>query len=392
MGKVTELDRTGAGMLRTAEGEALDSMMAVGKAPWHYSKNEDMIALLDSGAKVTSKEVNEVAGLDWQVYQTPAYICLGEGMPHPAGEIKPVLNDLGIVIPAANENLSFKLVGTQREQGGPPEPDYYLNVRDDIHRVIGVVKKRYRIFQNTEAPTFLDNLVDSGEALYETAGSLHGGSQVYWLMRLPESVTIAGDPREKLETYILLTNSHDGSTAIIVAIVTIRVVCQNTLAWSLRNAIRTMKIKHTESAKEKFAEARRTLEIGYAYQAELAEVGEKMLDVSFSNDDLQKFLDTLVPTPKPEIVKGKVTNQRGITMAENTKNGIKTIYFNNETQEHIQGTLWGVVQACSYFGDHMSISRNTESSAEENRFKRLTSGQTIGSEAFVLASKKLALV
>ena len=95
-------------------------------------------------------------------------------------------------------------------------------------------------------------------------------------MKLPEGVNIAGDPREKIETYILLTNSHDGSTSIVVAVVPIRVVCENTLAWALKGAQRTMKVKHTESAKDQFIEARRTLEIGFNYQQALREIGDQL--------------------------------------------------------------------------------------------------------------------
>ena len=377
-------------MLRLVSGEGIDSMMAVGKSPWHYTYNQDMIKLLDEGTKVTSKEINEVAGLDWNVYQTPAYIYVG-------GE--PAIDTTGYVeTPNQVElqpNLGFKLVGTQREANKQPVPDYYLNVRDDIHRVVGVVKKRYRLFQNVEAPIFLDNLVDSGDAVYETAGSLHGGSQVWWLMKMPEGVSVAGDAREKLETYLLLTNSHDGSTSIVVAVVTIRVVCQNTLAWSLRSAIRNMKVKHTESAKEQFMEARRTLELGFTYQAELGQIADEMVNTSFSDAEFTKFLDSLVPTPEPitgHNAKGEtvVKNQRGITMAQNTKGTITQVYFNNPTQKNIEGTLWGAVQACQFYSDHQSISRETDdSSKDENRFKRLTSGQNLGSEAF---TKALALV
>lgn len=377
-------------MLRLVTGEGLDTMMAVGKSPWHYTYNQDMIKMFEEDTKITSKEINEVAGLDWNVYQTPAYLYVGAG---DNGGFGPNLDISGTVIedqPGPNGVGGFKLVGTQREAGKKPEPDYWLNVRDDIHRVIGVVKKRYRLFQNVEAPIFLDNLVDSGDATYETAGSLHGGSQVWWLMKLPEGVSIGGDEREKLETYILLTNSHDGSTSVVVAVVTVRVVCQNTLAWSLSSALRTMKVKHTESAKDRFMEARRTLELGFTYQAELAELGDQMVNTSFSDAEFTAFLGSLVPTPKKVKKDGKIINKRSITMAKNTKGLIKHVYYNNETQQHVVGTVWGAVQACQFYSDHMSISRTTDdSSSEENRFKRLVSGQNLGSEAF---AKALTLV
>lgn len=378
MMKERDLDDCGAGMLRASNGEALDSMMAVGKSPWHYSYNEDMIRLHNEGTKITSKQVNEAAGLDWNVYQTPAFI-------YPGALAEAKIDMDGYVI-ESDISHAFKLVGTQRVEGEAPVPDYYLNVRDDIHRVVGVVKKRYRIFQNAEAPIFLDNLVDSGDATYETAGSLHGGSEAWWLMKLPEGITIAGDPRERIETYILLTNSHDGSTSIVVAVVPIRVVCQNTLAWALRSAVRSMKVKHTESAKDQFMEARRTLEIGFTYQAELAKIGDELANTSFTDAEFQAFLDSLVPTPEAVVKDNRVTNQRGITMALNTKATIRRIYHEHSTQTHLVGTLWGALQACQYYSDHLSISRTTDdASAEENRFKRLTLGQTLGSRALTTA-------
>jgi phage/plasmid-like protein (TIGR03299 family) len=370
------LDRTGAGLLRDANGDAVDSMVSIGKPPWHYAENAELIRLRRQGETLTSKDVNELAGLTWTVYQSPAYLYVGR---------QPDLRENGFLAQPASAGVGrgFKLVGTQRNPGSVPEPDYYLNVRDDIHRVVGIVKKRYRVFQNLEAPIFLDNLVDSGDAIYETAGSLHGGSQVWWLMKLPEGVAVAGDAREELETYILLTNSHDGSTSIVVAIVTIRVVCQNTLAWSLGNALRTMKIRHTESAKEQFMEARRTLELGFTYQSELLTIGDQMLHTPFSDDHFQTFLDSLVPTPEAVVKDNKVTNQRGITMANNTKREITNIYYHHETQTHLTGTLWGAVQAVQNYSDHLSISRTTDDAKpEENRFKRLTSGANLGSKGF----------
>jgi hypothetical protein len=76
-------------------------------------------------------------------------------------------------------------------------------------------------------------------------------------------------------------------------------------------------------------------------------------------------------------------------VAENTRGLIASVYFNNETQDDIRGTLWGAVQACQFVADHLSTSRNTEASADENRFKRLTSESTLGSKAFLLARRGL---
>jgi phage/plasmid-like protein (TIGR03299 family) len=208
-------------------------------------------------------------------------------------------------------------------------------------------------------------------------------------MKFPEGLNVAGDPREKIETYILLTNSHDGSTSVVIAVVPIRVVCQNTLAYGLRSAIRAAKVRHTESAEQRFVEARRALEIGFNYTAELGQIADEMVNTSFSDEEFTAFLDSLVPTPEPVVRDNKVTNQRSITMALNTKGLITQVYYHNETQENIRDTLWGAVQACQFHADHASIFRQTDSSPDENRFKKLTSGQNLGSNAFTKALELL---
>jgi len=66
---------------------------------------------------------------------------------------------------------------------------------------------------------------------FETVGSLNGGRRVWVLATLPEYIEVGGDP---VRPYVLLMNSHDGSTAVIAATTPVRVVCQNTLNPDIR--------------------------------------------------------------------------------------------------------------------------------------------------------------
>ena len=84
--------------------------------------------------------------------------------------------------------------------------------------------------QNEEAFQFVDQLLGS-DLHFETAGSLHGGRRVWVLAALPQHVQVGGDA---IRPYVLLMNSHDGSTAVIAATTPVRVVCQNTLNPDVR--------------------------------------------------------------------------------------------------------------------------------------------------------------
>ena len=66
---------------------------------------------------------------------------------------------------------------------------------------------------------------------YHTGGYLKNGEVIWLLARLPSDIRVRGD--DILETYLLFTNSHDGSVAIDIRLTTVRVVCQNTLSLAL---------------------------------------------------------------------------------------------------------------------------------------------------------------
>ena len=109
---------------------------------------------------------------------------------------------------------------------------YKANVRSTDGRVLGIVSDRYKVVQNQDAFQFTDELLGEG-VTYETAGSLQMGRKVWMLARMPQRYIIAGD---EIAPYLVIMNSHDGSSGVKVAMTPIRVVCQNTLNLALNSA------------------------------------------------------------------------------------------------------------------------------------------------------------
>ncbi|MBA4190801.1 MAG: alpha/beta hydrolase, partial [Planctomycetaceae bacterium] len=162
------------------------AVMVAGDPPWH--KLGQNVSEAQS-----SSEAMHLAGLDWVVQQW---------------------------------NLVARCEGIEHEVTGR-----VANIRSDTKAILGVVSTGYRVFQNRAAFEFFDAIVQEKLAVYETAGSLRGGRQVWILARLPKTLRAAGE--DEIRPYVLLTNSHDGSKALRMIPTTIRVVCANTLNLAL---------------------------------------------------------------------------------------------------------------------------------------------------------------
>jgi phage/plasmid-like protein (TIGR03299 family) len=103
--------------------------------------------------------------------------------------------------------------------------------RGDHRRVLGVVHPDFRPLQNREGAEMFHRLLDVGERRYHTGGYLRSGEVVWLLARLPHWIAV--DKNDAVETYLLYSNSHDGSQAIEIRLTTVRVVCRNTLSQAL---------------------------------------------------------------------------------------------------------------------------------------------------------------
>jgi phage/plasmid-like protein (TIGR03299 family) len=116
-------------------------------------------------------------------------------------------------------------------------PQRQAVVRDDVlpgqaGRVLGVVHPNFRVLQNADGAALFDSLFGKGQRVYHTGGYLKKGEVVWLMAKLPESIVLPGE--DKLDTYLLFSNSHDGTLPIDIRLTTVRVVCNNTLSIALR--------------------------------------------------------------------------------------------------------------------------------------------------------------
>ena len=116
-------------------------------------------------------------------------------------------------------------------------PQRQAIVRDDVlpgqpGRVLGAVHPNFKVLQNRDGAALFDSLFGKGASVYHTGGFLKKGEVVWLMAKLPKSIVLPGE--DKLDTYLLFSNSHDGTLPIDIRLTTVRVVCNNTLTLALR--------------------------------------------------------------------------------------------------------------------------------------------------------------
>ena len=224
---------------------AIEQMMFVGATPWHGLGNQ-----VDSDINVADAIV--AAGLDWEVG----------------------LKDLQTV-----DGVPVNHRATYRKTDGS---------------ILGVVGPRYTPLQNRDSFDWFQPFLDAGECALHTAGSLHSGQKVWVLAQLnrDNSEIVTGDEVSK---FILLSNSHDGTTAIRVGYTPIRVVCANTLAWAHSNTnSQLIRIRHTRSSKNNLENVRDIMDnINAGFEA-TAEQFRFLASKDFNQADIRKYVKTML--------------------------------------------------------------------------------------------------
>ena len=227
---------------------------------------------------------------------------------------------------------------------GRSHRDYFATVRtnpfDGGTDVLGVVGERYKVLQNEELFTFGDALLDGGR--WETAGSIKNGTVVFGSLALDRTTELDPSGRgDKVNNYLLVHTSHDGSLAIQASVTPVRVVCQNTLNMAVgykgKGAKQSFRIRHTQTVQGKVQAAREALGLANQYLDAFDKIAAEMIAKEINDQKFFDIITTIYPKPE-ENVKGAMTKW------ENKIDTLNTIY-NGETCVNIKGTAWGAYNA-----------------------------------------------
>lgn len=294
----------------------VESIFSAREVPWHRigTVTDDVL---------TAKEAVEAAGLDWTVEKEEIFVA------------RQVITDDGVT--------------TTYE----PVPNRFALTRDLDQQIMAVVSDVYKPFQNTNAFEFMDGVTGHAGAKYETAGSLRGGRVIFLTLRMENSDFTVGDDLHN--TYLLLRTTHDGSGRVSVYVVTVRVVCMNTLTMAVNGARHSWGVTHTADVAGKVAEAREALGLTARYTEAFQAEAESLLDIRITDDDLRHLLDQDLPDVKSKEMTIEL-------MLDN--------YRSSATVADYRDTAWGALNAVSEFVEHVRPNRSGEA-----LFTRLMDGR-----------------
>jgi len=274
-----------------------------------------------------------------------------------------------------NANLDYevekaKVSFTSKDQILNEIDRYYATYRNDNNAYLGMVKSRYEIVQNASAFAFFDSLIDKGEAIYETAGVLGAGERIFLLAKLPDDIKVGG---EAINKYILLMNSHDGSSSVIAGMTNVRVVCNNTLQAALKGLENRVSITHTSTANDRLKEAYKVMKLESEYSNQVAEIFNRMTDVKMSSDEYVNFFEKVYT---PDYAQVPLNEEEKKEMSTRMKNMIESTYEFSQVHPTQQtpestNTLWGAYNAVSGYYNYIK-----EFKSPEDKFKSHFLGQS----------------
>jgi len=259
------------------------------------SPDDGEVWTLQDGQVQPEHGLDQTTGRPALYTAVPAWHQLGAVVPGGSADIGQVLTLGGIDFEVDRRPVLYRSA-----HDGPDRvlPDQFVTVRSDTGAGLGVVGGRYEVLQNRDLFEFLQDLVDDHQVTWESAGALRDGRKVFVCMRLPGTVSIdAGGVNDQIIPFLAALNSHDGSTQAQVVITPWRPVCGNTERFAVRDAVTRWGVRHTRNARDRIAEARRTLGLSVTYYRRFAAEEETLARADLVIAEFHQLIEELWPAP-----------------------------------------------------------------------------------------------
>lgn len=321
----------------------LETGFFVRQKAWH-----GLGTVLDNAPKDTA-EAMTLAGLDWHVTPMPVY----------------------------SERMTTD--GMQRLDA----ENHRAMVRSSDGKILSVMTDSYTPLQNLDAFRFFEPFLHEGDAHLEAAGSLKGGRTVWVLAKIGNDDYVA-NPNDRLAPYLLLSNSHDGSSCVSVAFTAIRVVCWNTLSAALgREKASTAKVRHTRNVKTNVTAVRNCIDLARREFTVTLDLLTGMRKREIDIPTLRAYVQQLFGTPAKlaEIAKAQAETPWDVPKVKG-EDAVMDLFYSGPGAELAGRTVYGAYNAVTHYLDHVRGGDDNDKRLNSTWFGQ---GAKVRDEAFRLA-------
>lgn len=296
-----------------------------GETPWHgYGSRIEGDKSLDEWLRL--------AGMDYEVLERPIVW-------------NPYLTSEELAQPLHTRSL--RATGTSNFKQVPAKK---LLIRSDTYDALGIVSDRYKIVQPEEVMHFFKDLIEDQGFEMHTAGVLSGGNRVWALAETGKNFTIPGS-KDELGAYLLLATSYDGKFSTTAQFTSVRVVCNNTLSWSLSRGEEQnqgiVRIPHHAEFNAAAVKGELGLlnELGEQGWTDFTDNVQKLSQVKVTKRQAVEFFLEMLGVTEEDAAEGKqLVNAKKLLAFYESAPGSQFLTAQN--------TTWGLVNAVSYFTDH----------------------------------------
>jgi phage/plasmid-like protein (TIGR03299 family) len=345
-----------------------DTIAYAGETPWHK-----LGQVIPAGVENDIEAVMKLAGLDWIVEKFPLFFANADGT-------------LGAQNPYA--------YGVRR-------------AGDD--QILSAIGPETEVVQNGEAFGILEPLVKEYGCTIEVAGALGRGERVWMLLKAPQSLQPV--PGDVVNSYMVLRHAHDNSQSTEGIFTTTRVVCANTMGMAIAAAGgedvetgRAFRIKKTSGVKDRIAEAKQLMSrFGHAMKT-TNETFATLARKQVTPEDIALIIEGIAPLPKKTTMDAEtgvefITEAESKVVTERRKTIASLIYtspgaaLSGADVETGKATAWSVLNAVSYYFDHVRAEEAKTDSAKAKALASTAFGANNAVKLLALSKlRKLAMV
>jgi phage/plasmid-like protein (TIGR03299 family) len=257
-------------------------------------------------------------------------------------------------------------------------PEQHVLFRSDNRAAMGIVSAKYKTVQPATLVGFFRNLVSDLGFKLETMGTLFDGKKYWCLAKVGQAFTFKSGDR--IEGYLLLATSCDGSSKTTARFVLTRVVCNNTLTAAMSEGS-----KHVVNLSHRcdFDAKRIQDELGIPQVQEIGAAMESLTQVRMSDSKAEDFVRNLLrpteaaPEKTPEQLQAEASADfarlmgkpyvlpimapdSASTRAPKGEAEILRLFRGGAIGSDIagvRGTAWGMLNAVTEYVDHRASAK-----------------------------------